>query len=223
MLLEHPDMRYLERITVTAILCACNAVALADANFDSELLAIQQAWAVVNYDTPASARDPEFAKLETRAEAFAKQNPDRVEPLVWLGIVQSSHAGAKGGLGALGLAKKARGNLETALARDPKALDGSAYTSLGTLYYKVPGFPLGFGNKDKAEDLLRKALSLNPDGIDPNYFYADYLYEQGRYAESMQYLEHAVEAPPRVGRERADQGRRGEIAALAARIKARMG
>ena len=82
---------------------------------------------------------------------------------VWLGIVQSSHAGAKGGLGALGLAKKARASLESALALDPKALDGSAYTSLGTLYYKVPGFPLGFGNKDKAQEFLRNVLAANRD------------------------------------------------------------
>jgi tetratricopeptide (TPR) repeat protein len=216
-------MKWLNRILFAATLCAVNALALADATFDGELLAIQQAWAVVNYDTPATARDAEFSKLETRAEAFAKANPDRAEPLVWLGIVQSSHAGARGGLGALGLAKKARANLESALAHDPRALDGSAYTSLGTLYYKVPGFPLGFGNKGKAQELLRNALSLNPDGIDPNYFYADYLYEQGRYAESMQYLEHAAKAPARVGRERADEGRRGEIAALTARVKAKTG
>jgi tetratricopeptide (TPR) repeat protein len=216
-------MRHLKTVLFAAALCSITALAMANANFDDELLAIQQAWAVVNYDTPAAARDAEFSKLETRAEAFAKANPDRAEPLVWLGIVQSSHAGAKGGLGALGLAKKARASLEAALARDPKALDGSAYTSLGTLYYKVPGFPLGFGNKDKAQELLRKALSLNPDGIDPNYFYADYLYEQGRYAESMQYLEHAAKAPARIGRERADAGRRDEIAALTARVKAKLG
>jgi hypothetical protein len=71
--------------------------------------------------------------------------------------------------------------------------------------------------------LLRKALSLNPDGIDPNYFYADYLYEQGRYAESLQYLEHAAQAPARIGRELADEGRRGEIAALTARVRAKLG
>jgi tetratricopeptide (TPR) repeat protein len=220
---EDDEMKWLNRILFIAALCAVNALALAGANFDSELLAIQQGWAVVNYDTPAAERDAEFSKLETRAAAFARANPDRAEPLVWLGIVQSSHAGAKGGLGALGLAKKARASLESALALDPNALDGSAYTSLGTLYYQVPGFPLGFGNKDKAQEFLRKALSLNPDGIDPNYFYADYLYEQGRYAESMQYLEHAAKAPARVGRERADEGRRGEIASLTARVKAKMG
>ena len=216
-------MTRLTRILVATALLAVSVLATAAPTFDAELLAIQQAWAVINYETPAASREAEFAKLESRAEAFAKAHPERAEPLVWVGIVQSSHAGAKGGLGALGLAKKARASLESALARDPQVLGGSAYTSLGTLYYKVPGFPLGFGNKDKAQELLRKALSVNPDGIDPNYFYAEYLYEQGRYPESMQYLEQATKAPPRAGRELADQGRRGEIAALSAKVKAKMG
>ena len=216
-------MTRLNRILVATASLAVSALATAAPTFDAELLAIQQAWAVVNYETPAASREAEFAKLEGRAEAFAKAHPERAEPLVWVGIVQSSHAGAKGGLGALGLAKKARASLESALARDPQVLGGSAYTSLGTLYYKVPGVPLGFGNKDTAQELLRKALSVNPDGIDPNYFYAEYLYEQGRYAESMQYLEQATKAPPRAGRELADQGRRGEIAALSAKVKAKMG
>ena len=60
------------------------------------------------------------------------------------------------------------------------ALDGSAYTSLGTLYYKVPGFPIGFGDHKKARQLLEAALKVNPDGIDSNYFYGEYLFDEDR-------------------------------------------
>jgi tetratricopeptide (TPR) repeat protein len=195
----------------------------ADPAFDAQLLSIQQAWARVNYDTPAGdARAEAFDALEKRAEAFTKQHPGRAEALIWEGIIESSYAGAKGGLGALGLAKEARRNLEAALKIDPGALDGSAYTSLGTLYYKVPGFPLGFGDHDKAGKLLRRALELNPNGIDPNYFYGEFLYEEGKYAEALQYLDKATKAPGRPGRERADQGRRADIAALTAKVKAKM-
>ena len=191
-------------------------------SFDAELLSIQQAWAKVNYETPAGdERTKAFDALEKRAENFTHQNPTRPEALIWEGIVESSYAGARGGLGALALCKEARGNLEAALKLDPNALDGSAYTSLGTLYYKVPGFPLGFGDDEKAGKLLQKALALNPNGIDPNYFYAEYLFEQGRYPEALQYLDKAGKAAPRPGREVADKGRRGEIAALAAKVKAK--
>ena len=194
-----------------------------DPAFDSELLSIQQAWAKVNYETPAGdARKEAFDALEKRAEAFTKQHPGRAEALIWEGIVESSYAGAKGGFGALGLAKEARGNLEAALKIDPTALNGSAYTSLGTLYYRVPGFPVGFGDHDKARELLKQALNVNPDGIDPNYFYADFLYEEGEYAAALPYLEKAARAPARPGREIADKGRHAEIAALTAKVKKKL-
>ncbi len=195
-----------------------------DPAFDAQLLSIQQAWAKVNYEMPAGdARAKAFEALEKRAETFSKQYPGRAEALIWQGIIESSYAGAKGGLGALGLAKAARGNLEKALEIDPVALDGSAYTSLGTLYYRVPGFPVGFGDDAKARKLLLKALELNPSGIDPNYFYADFLYEGGQYAEALKYLQKAAKAPPRPSREAADKGRHGEIDALAAKVKAKLG
>ena len=216
--------------TPRILVAALFAVALAgpacadDASFNAELLSIQQAWAKVNYETPAGdARTQAFEALEKRAEKFTQQNPARAEALIWEGIVESSYAGAKGGLGALSLAKEARGNLEAALKINPKALDGSAYTSLGTLYYKVPGFPMGFGDHDKAGKLLTKALELNPNGIDPNYFYGEFLFEEGKYGEALKYLDKAARAAPRPGRESADKGRHAEINALTAKVKAKLG
>lgn len=201
-----------------------HAAVAADPAFDAELASIQQVWAHVNYETPAGdARVEAFDALEKRAEKFTHDHPARAEALIWEGIIESSYAGAKGGLGALSLCKEARGNLEAALKLDPSALNGSAYTSLGALYYKVPGFPVGFGDDDKAGKLLQKALQMNPNGIDSNYFYAEYLYEQGKYQESLQYLDRASKAAPRPGRESADKGRHGEIAALSAKVKAKLG
>ena len=78
---------------------------------------------------------------------------------------------------------------------DGTALDGSAYNSLGVLYYKVPGWPIGFGDKNKARELLQKALSINPRGIDPNFFYGEYLVETKRPEEAVPYLERALQAP----------------------------
>jgi tetratricopeptide (TPR) repeat protein len=218
------------KIQRTLVACAALFVSIAshaaapDPAFDAELLSIQQAWAKANYETPAGdARKEAFDALEKRAEAFTKQHPGRAEALIWEGIIESSYAGAKGGLGALGLAKEARGNLEAAIKIDPAALDGSAYTSLGTLYYRVPGFPIGFGDHDKARQLLQQALKMNPNGIDPNYFYADFLYTEGEYAAALPYLEKAAKASPRPGREAADKGRHADIAALTAKVKAKLG
>ncbi len=105
---------------------------------------------------------------------------------------------------------------------DPQALQGSAYTSLGSLYYQVPGWPVGFGDDDKAEALFKQALAIAPDGIDANYFYGDYLLDQERYDEAVKVLEHAAAAAPRPGRELADQGRQKEIATKLALAKAEL-
>jgi tetratricopeptide (TPR) repeat protein len=215
--------------TFTAFIAGASAMLLmpvieaaSNASFDAELAAIQQAWAVATYEAEGEARERALASLEATTSDFAARNPSRAEALIWKGIVQSSHAGAKGGLGALSLAKKARTSLEAALELEPTALDGSAYTSLGTLYYKVPGFPLGFGDRDKADALLHKALEINPDGIDPNFFYGELQYERGNYPEALRSLERAIRAAPRPGRELADRGRRAEIAALTAKVRAKM-
>lgn len=71
----------------------------------------------------------------------------------------------------------------------------SAYTSLGTLYDQVPGWPIGFGDAAKAEAMLREALRINPNGIDSNYFWADHLYRQKRYPEATTALHKALQAP----------------------------
>ena len=59
---------------------------------------------------------------------------------------------------------------------------------------------------------------MNPDGIDPNFFYGELLYEMGDYAKSKTTLEHGLNAAPRPGRELADKGRREEIQALLQKV-----
>lgn len=194
-------------------------VQAAPAAFDAELLAIQTDWATANYSVPENQREAAFDKLLARAAAFSKQYPQRAEALIWEGIVLSTAAGVKGGLGALGLAKQSRAKLDAALLIDANALEGSAYTSLGTLYHKVPGFPVGFGSDKKAQEYLRKALQINPDGIDPNYFYAEFLYDEDDYAGALKHLEKALKAAPRPGRTSADEGRRQDIQKLMAKVR----
>ena len=188
---------------------------------DDAVTELQQDWERIRYQTPAPQREQGFEQLAAKAHAVSERFGDRPEPLVWEGIIVSSWAGEKGGLGALSLVKEAKARYEQALAIDPKALDGSAYNSLGVLYYKVPGWPLGFGDKAKAEQLLKQALAINPDGIDPNFFYAEYLTETDRPAEAQPYLERALKAPARPGRAVADAGRRQEVQALLGKIRGR--
>jgi tetratricopeptide (TPR) repeat protein len=196
-----------------------SAVALsAAAAPPDEVARLQGAWEQIKYQAPASQQEQQFAQLTEEARQSAVRNPSSAEVLIWYAIIESTYAGAKGGLGALSHVKNAKKTLEQALAVDPQALNGSAYTSLGSLYYQVPGWPLGFGDDKKALENLKRGLAINPDGIDPNYFYGDYLFRKGDYDGAERALRKALQAPARAGRKLADEGRRREIAQLLEQI-----
>ena len=73
--------------------------------------------------TTRRPRATRASRRSTRSRSVPRRSrssiPTRAEALIWEGIIESSYAGAKGGLGALGLAKEARGNLEAALEDRP--------------------------------------------------------------------------------------------------------
>jgi len=205
------------------LLLAISFGACADA-VDDGIRDIQERWAEITYHAVGDDRkEAEYEALETDAEKLETAYPDRAEPKIWYGIVLSTHAGVSGGLGALKMVKAARVLFEEAIAIDDAALDGSAHTSLGSLYYQVPGWPLGFGSDKKAEKHLTHALEINPRGVDPNYFYGDYLYEQNRFDEAAQALEAALAAPARADRPLADAGRQQEVRALMDKVKMKLG
>ncbi len=201
---------------ITSAIAITGAPAIAAVSDD--IARLQHEWERVKYQTAPVEQEKEFERLVKEADKVVAQNPNRVEPLIWHGIIEASYAGAKGGLGALSLVKEAKKDFEHALEINPDALAGSAYTSLGTLYYQVPGWPLGFGDDKKAQEFLKKGLAVNPDGIDPNFFYGDFLFRGGDFDNAERVLRKALTASPRPGRKVADEGRRREINALLEKI-----
>jgi tetratricopeptide (TPR) repeat protein len=181
---------------------------------------LQSNWAHATYQLEGTPRQEALSELAEYARQITQTEPAVPEILIWKGIVLSSLAGEKGGLGALGLVKEARASLESALEIDPNALQGSAHTSLGTLYHQVPGWPIAFGSDKKAKAHLLKALTINPDGIDSNYFMGQFLFDEGEFDAARAHLEQAMKAPARPGRALADSGRKGEIQALLMQIPA---
>lgn len=187
---------------------------------DPVISKLQGEWAVIKYQTAdEEAQEKAIDTLAKEADKTVQSMPGKAEPLIWKGIIYATKAGIDGGIGALGDAETARDALLAAEKIDPKSLNGSVYTSLGSLYYKVPGWPLGFGDDKKAKEYLEKALLMNPTGIDPNFFYGEYLYEQGEYDDAKKALERGLAAPARPGRELADKGRVEEIQELLQKIK----
>lgn len=174
-----------------------------------EVGVLQQEWEFANFrinDEKEKVRVME--KLVSRARLAADKTPGEAEVLVWKGIILSTFAGVKGGLGALSLVKEARQAFEQALMLDENVMQGAAHTSLGSLYYQVPGWPLSFGDSKKAEMHLQAGLRIAPDNIDALYFYSDFLASESRMPEAKRYMEKVLSAPARPGRELTDLDRR---------------
>jgi tetratricopeptide (TPR) repeat protein len=185
-------------------------------DFGQGLAAIQSEWATANYQTKGKQRDAAFTALVDHAAQFRSRYPERAEALAWEGIVLSTYAGEVGAMSAMKVAKAARAALEHAEKLDPTALSGGIYASLGALYSKVPGGLVGFGDDVLAARYFEKALAVDPDNIDNNYFYGEFLLDQGAYARARTVLAHALAAPAVVDRPVFDAGRREEIRALLA-------
>jgi tetratricopeptide (TPR) repeat protein len=190
---------------------------------DAAVMDLAHGWAKISYHTPDSDKEAAFRNLIAKSRQVSHTFPARAEPLIWQAIVLASAAKTEGGLSALSKAKEARDLLLEAEKISPGALNGSAYDSLGTLYAKVPGWPIGFGDKKKAREYLVKALALDPNGIDANFFYGEFLADQGEYAKAFDALTRALNAPARAGREDADAGRREEVSQLLASLREKHG
>lgn len=192
------------------------------ADLASDIAAIEHRWDIIKYQTPKDAQEQAFAALAAETDRLAASYPKQAEALVIEGVVYGSYASARGGLSALSLVEKARDALQESLQLDDQALQGSAYYVLGSIYYQVPGWPIAFGDDDKAREYLDKAVAMNPTGLDSNFWYASFLIDQRDYQHALPFLEKAKQAPPRPGREIGDTGRQKEVDELMEKVRKKL-
>jgi tetratricopeptide (TPR) repeat protein len=202
---------------LAAALMGGSSLAMADAMMDA-IADLQHGWAKGYYSTPEKQQEAYFEALQAKAHEVTAKFPGKPEALIWEGIITSTHAKYQSKLSAGGTASEARDLLLQAEKIDANALDGSALTSLGSLYYKVPRI-ISFGDHTKARAYLERALKVNPTGIDQNFFMGEFLAEKGEKAKAVEFLKKAQAAPARPGREDADAGRRAEIQELLSKLK----
>jgi tetratricopeptide (TPR) repeat protein len=198
------------------IFMSISHIALAEISIET----LGTSWSEANYALEGDAQESAFEELVKQADQYVSDNSDDAKGWIWRGIIKSSFAGAKGGLGALSLVKAAKADLDQAISIDENSLSGSAHASLGMLYAKVPGWPFGFGSDKQAEKHLVKALKINPDGVDSNYFYGEFLFEETRrYKEAKKYLLKAQISDPVKITPLADEARQKEITALLLKVE----
>lgn len=189
----------------------------------ADILQIAQEWAHIKFqEQDKDLRRKQIAELADTAKGLIAKYPGRAEPVIWQGILLSEGASmasdAHSIFTARSLAYRARDVLLKAEKMDPTALEAGAPTSLGVLYYRVPGFPLAFGDDDTARHYLKQAIGYAPDGLDANYFYGDFLIQQHDYADAVRVWKHALSLPPHPKRPIWDKSRRLVIQQTLARL-----
>lgn len=158
---------------------------------------LESAWASAYYQANESQQKQIYPALMEKAADLSRRYPALAEPKIWQATIMVSNANFESSLTVLSTLEKAKNLLEQAIQQNPAALDGAAYLTLGTLYYMVPGWPVSFGDNQLAEQMLKASLKINPNGIDANYFYADFLQRQDRDGEAEAYFRKAAQAPVR--------------------------
>src|SRR5690606_3559448 len=123
-------------LTALTLICSFSLLTTGSAAFAAEALPadivqLQHDWAKANYHTSEKEQEKAFEALAERARQITEQHANAPEAMIWEAIILSGYAKAKGGLGALKQAEKARDLLLAVEKANPQALQGSAYTTLG--------------------------------------------------------------------------------------------
>jgi len=214
--------------TATVLLVALSVYAQASEtpSLKSELLRLAHDWEHVKLQvSDRDDQERQMASLAQRAGQIGKQYENIPDPIVWIGIITSEQASIANDNGspikALELAKRARDILEEVEKTNPETMDAGAPTTLGVLYDRVPGFPIGFGDKARARYYLQEAIRSAPNGLDANFFYGDFLYKHGEQSEAVRILERALTLPELSNRPIWDKSLRAAIQHILSEIQIR--
>lgn len=183
--------------------------------------AIESEWASIYYKLPKSKQEAAYDALLNKATQLAEQYPNTAEPIFWQALIIAAHAEQQDGFTALKAIHTSRDLLLKAIKINPQTANGSAYVTLATLYYMAPKWPIAFGDAEKAEKMFQEALKINPNGIDANYFYGDFLLANNQPKEAQKYFERAISAPSRGEQLFADSKLKDEVKLALANTKNR--
>jgi tetratricopeptide (TPR) repeat protein len=168
--------------------------------------ALMESWARLKYEPVGSKAERLAAAeaLEAHVAALQDSSPDalllRAEVLCLIAEILNATT-------SLAKVAAARDLLEQALAANPR--HPGVLSLLGSLHYEVPGWPISFGSRKKAEQYLRRAVDADPNGRDANFFMGDFLLGQGQTEAALRHLQLALAAPQQDTV--LDRGQRGEI------------
>ena len=191
--LRGPGFR-IQLIGLLAVLWVESCPAMTNNPTLPEVQVVKDQWEQIFFQHPPAQQLPELLNLAPKADDLIARFPQSADPLILRALINCSMAANEGGFSALGRLRDTKGILEKALAIDPGAMQASAYVILGNLYFRLPGWPLSYGDDELARRNLEMGLRLYPDNLDTNYYYGDFLMEQGEFKLALQYFEKAEKA-----------------------------
>lgn len=213
-------------IPVTAAAMVVQTAYSQEQNMDKErtditLDHLQKRWGEIKYNnTSDKQKQRDMHTLASVADELIKEQPNLAEAYLWSGIVRSSEAELIGGLSALGLVKAAKKDFEKVIELDAAPeVTSLAHTYLGALYYNVPGWPLAFGDDEKAIEHLEIALDITPKSMNGHYFYGIYYEREGEMDKAIKYYREALDMPISRGFDLVGEGRVKEIREALARVR----
>jgi len=185
----------MKKTTIVAFLLLTSSKLLAS-GVDSQIDQLESEWAKIYY-SENSEQHNRYPHLIKKATKISEEHPHAVEAVIWQAIIIATNAAYESPFKALSSIETAKELLEQSIKTQPEALEGAAFVVLATLYYMSPGWPISFGNQNRAELLFKEALKINPSSIDSNYFYADYLLSKDEVKDAQVYFKRAISAPVR--------------------------
>ncbi|MEI6706797.1 MAG: TRAP transporter TatT component family protein [Methylococcales bacterium] len=180
-------------------------------NLKDTLKSIESEWATVYYGLPKAKQAIAYSELLTKIQPLIEHYPNDASVIYWQALVKASYAKHQNPLTALQTINEVRNLLTKAIAINPQVMNGAAYIVLGTLYDKVPSWPIAFGNDDTAKTMLETALKINPNGMVSNYFYGEFLLTHDEEQAAKSYFNKALAAPIRPEQPYADQQMKHKI------------
>jgi len=205
-------------LAITAMSFTAASAARAE-SLDDSLSNIEDRWASAAFETDNKEKRRNLTKLLDEVRGLHASYPDRPEAAAWHGIVAQSYMDIRA---SMDIAKEARDALLVAESIDPLVLDGQVYAHLGALYSRTRSGFGGFGSSTRAIGYLWKAITVDPQGIDANYLYAELLYKEKNYVAARDALVTAAEAPVRPGHAKLDSARKVEVRDMLAAVEQKL-
>lgn len=196
-----PKFSLLKLSTFTFLILTVN-MATASPLMD-EINSIESDWARVFYHSSKTDEiaKKEYSRLIARIQRLGIKYPDATEPIFWEANILASRAEHENIFTALVSIKTAKTLLKQVIQKDASTLGGAALVTLGIIHYEMP---LIYGNS-VAEKHLKEALKINPNGVDPNYFYAEFLHSINQAIAAIKYYKFALSAAVRPEQQFADE------------------